>query len=152
MQVSQQVDNHIDAHPSDLNQEKNNWFTTADKKGSWQKFLKLDYTSGFSGTGAIFNLNTYILYYALSATTNAIFLDKYDCGIGKGETLAIDHKIKGFTVKAAGVTATAAVTAGKAVATAAHAGAASVKFLGGILQAVPAKVQAGVTWAINQFM
>ncbi len=150
--VTQQIDNHLDTHPCDLNQEKNNWFTTADKKGSWQKFLKLDYTSGFAGTGAIFNLNTYVLYYALAATTNAIFLDKYDCGIGKGETLAIDQKIEGFTVKAVGVASTAAVTAGKAVAAAAHAGGASVKFLGGILQAVPAKIQAGVTWAINQFM
>jgi hypothetical protein len=150
--VTQQIDNQVHAHPTDLNQEHNSWFTTADKKGSWQKFLKLDYTSGFSGAGAIFNLNTYILYYALAATTNAIFLDKYDCGIGKGETLAVKTKIEGFTVRAAGVAATAAVTTGKAIAAAAHAGAASAKFLGGILQAVPAKIQAGVTWAFNQFM
>ncbi len=150
--VTQQVDNHIDAHPSNLNEEKNTWFTTADKKGSWQKFLKLDYTSGLYNSGSILKLDVNGANYGINGSTNAIFVDKFDCGGFKNEALITKNKINGLTVSVAGITSKAAVNSGEFIVNCAHAGASSIKFLGGILQAVPAKVQAGVTWAINQFM
>jgi len=150
--VSQQVDNHVDAHPSNLNEDKNNWFTAADKKGSWQRYLKLDYTSGFYNSGSIFKLDVNGANYGVNGTTNAVFVEKMDCGFNKNEIGVAKDKWHGVSMVGAGVIAKAAVNTSKAVVATAHAGGASVKFLGGILQAVPAKIQAGVTWAINQFM
>jgi len=150
--VSQQVDNHVDAHPSNLNEDKAHWFTKADKKGSWQRYLKLDYTSGFYNSGSIFKLDVNGANYGVNGTTNAVFVEKMDCGFNKNEIGCAKNKWHGVSMQGAGVIAKVAVNTSKAVVATAHAGAASVKFLGGILQAVPAKIQAGVTWAINQFM
>jgi hypothetical protein len=150
--VSQQVDNHVDAHPSNLNEDKNHWFTAADKKGTWQRYLKMDYTSGFYSSGSIFKLDVNGANYGVNGTTNAVFVEKMDCGFNKNEIGCAKNKWNGVSIVGAGVIAKVAVNTSKAVVATAHAGGASVKFLGGILQAVPAKIQAGVTWAINQFM
>lgn len=150
--VSQQVDNHVDVHPSNLNEDKSHWFTKADAKGSWQRFLKLDYTSGFYNSGSIFKLDVNGANYGVNGTTNAVFIEKMDCGFNKNEIGCAKNKWNGVSIVGAGLIAKAAVNTSKAVVATVHAGGASVKFLGGILQAVPAKIQAGVTWAINQFM
>ncbi len=150
--VSQQVDNHVDAHPSNLNEDKSHWFTAADMKGTWQRYLKLDYTSGFYSSGSIFKLDVNGANYGVNGTTNAVFVEKMDCGFNKNEIDCTKNRWSGVSMQGAGVIAKVAVNTSKAVVATAHAGGASVKFLGGILQAVPAKIQAGVTWAINQFM
>lgn len=150
--VSQQVDNHVDAHPSNLNEDKSHWFTAADMKGTWQRYLKLDYTSGFYSAGSIFKLDVNGANYGVNGTTNAVFVEKMDCGFNKNEIGCTKNKWNGVSIQGAGVIAKVAVNTSKAVVATAHAGGASIKFLGGILQAVPAKIQAGVTWAINQFM
>jgi hypothetical protein len=150
--VTHQIDNHIDVHPTNLVQEKNQWFSIANKKGTWQKYLKLDYTSGLYQSGSIMKVDINLLNYGLNTTTNAIFIDKYDCGGFKNETLVAKTKIVGFSQRAGGIIAKAAINTSNACVATVHAGGTGIKFLGGIFQAVAAKVQAGVTWAINQFM
>lgn len=150
--VTQQIDNHVETHPTNLLQEKNQWFSIATMKGTWQKALKLDFTTGPTISGAIFKLDANVINYGVNGTTNAIFIDKFDCGGFKNEALAIKTQINGFSQRVGGATVKAYGYAGKACAATMHAGAASAKFLGGIFQAVPGKIQAGVTWAINQFM
>jgi len=90
--------------------------------------------------------------YGVNGSTNAMFIEKLDCGVSKSEIGCSKDKITGVSKRVAGVTVKAYGYAGKACAATMHAGAASGKFLGGIFQAVPRKIQAGVTWAINQFM
>jgi len=150
--VTQQNDGHVDTHSDNLNQEKNEWFTTANRKGTWQRYLKLDYTTGLYNSGSIFKVDVNGANYGVNGSANAMFVEKFDCGGFKNEALVTKTKLNGLSMIVAGITTKAAVSTSKAVVATAHAGAASVKFLGGILQAVPAKIQAGVTWAINQFM
>jgi hypothetical protein len=150
--VTQQIDSHIDVHPTNLNQEKNQWFSTANMKGNWQKALKLDYTTGPALSGAIFKLDTNIFNYGVNGTTNAIFIDKFDCGVTANKIIPQEGKITGFSQRVGVLAVKASVNTSKACVATVHAGATGIKFLGGIFQAVPGKIQAGVTWAINQFM
>jgi len=150
--VTHQIDNHIDVHPTNLVQEKNYWFTTALMKGSWQKVLKLDYTSGLYNSGSIVKVDANIINYGLNGTTNAIFVDKFDCGLSAKKAVIKSDEIEGFSQRASGVIVKAALSTSKACVATVHTGATGIKFLGGIFQAVATKVQAGVTWAMNQIM
>ena len=150
--VTQQIDNHVDTHPSDLNQEKNNWFTVTTNKGQYQRALKIDYTSGLILSGSLLKMDSNILNYGFHGSHNTFFIDKFDCGGFKNEALATKTKINGVSVRIAAVACKVAASTNKACAATVHAGGTGIKVLGGIFQAVPGKVQAGVTWAINQFM
>ena len=50
-----------------------------------------------------------MLNYGLNATTNAIFIDKYDCGGFKNETLIAKTKIVGFSQRASAIIVKAAL-------------------------------------------
>lgn len=148
--VTHQNDGHVDSHSDNLTQQKNHWFTTAAKKGTAQG-LKIDY-SGLALTGAGLKIDTNALNFGINTTTNAIFVHKGDFGVIAQKNVIFKEDMALFKT-AVGVLALntwglATKTAGATV----HAGATGVKFLGGIFQAVGAKVQAGVTWAFNQFM
>ena len=150
--VTQQNDGHIDTHSDNLNQEKNEWFTIANRKGTWQRFLKLDYTTGLYNSAAIMKVDVNAANIGINSTANAMFLHKWDLGLLAEKTVAADNKAAFSEAKVVAVTTKAAGFVGKTCVTTVHAGATGVKFLGGVFQAIGAKIQAGVTWAFNQFM
>ena len=152
VQVSQQIDDQMHSHPTNLTQENNKWFTTTVKKGQWQQALKVDYTSGPVFSGSIFKLDINALNYGCNGSHNTFFVEKFDCGFSKDDLVPKQTKFNGVSVRVGGIIGKAAVNTSKAAVASAHAGGAAMRFLGGVFSAVPGMVQAGVKWAINQFM
>jgi hypothetical protein len=150
--VTQQIQSHIEAHPTNLVQEKNQWFSTAVAKGTWQKALKLDFTTGPAISGAILKVDTNVLNFGINSTTSAIFVHKGDFGVVTNKMVSFDNNVAGFKTKVGAIKTSAFASANRAYGATAHAGGAVLDFLGGKFQALGAKIQAGVTWAINQFM
>jgi hypothetical protein len=102
--VTQQIDNHIEVHPTDLIQEKNNWFTTAKKKGDAQ-VLKLDFSAfqmqseGFKIDISAVAVAIYPLYSTCYGSTNSYFLNKFELGLVAGKALGVEAKSIGTEVK-----------------------------------------------------
>ena len=102
--VTQQIDSHIEAHPTDLNQEKNNWFSTAIAKGDAQ-VLKLDFTGfQFQAEGmkldmAAVAIAFYPLYATCYGSTNSFFGNKFEVGLMAGKALGVEFKSVGAEIK-----------------------------------------------------
>jgi hypothetical protein len=95
--VSQQIDSHIDVHPSDLNQEKNAWMASAFAKGDRQVF-KVDFTAiqfqaeGIKADVCGLAIAAYPAYFTLYGTTNSCFISKFELGVTAGKALGIEAK------------------------------------------------------------
>lgn len=102
--VTQQIDNHIEAHPTDLTQEKNNWFSTAQMKGE-ADILKMEFAAvqfeaqGFKLDTAAVSIAIYPLYATCYGSTNSYFLNKFELGLVAGKALGVEAKSIGSEIK-----------------------------------------------------
>lgn len=150
VQVSQQVDNHIEVHPCDLNQEKNQWFSTAVKKGDAQ-VLKLDFTAfqlqaegmkiDFSGIATA----VYGAYFTAYGTTNSCFVNKFEVGVMAGKALGVEVKAVGAGVESGLMEAKMKALINKVGLVKGEEG--GVKFV-----EYPANIFGGILVGFNQFM
>lgn len=152
VQVSQQIDDQTHSQPTNLNQANNHWFTTAVRKGTWQKVLKIDYTTGVALTGATVKHDTNALNIGCHGSHNTFFIEKFDAGIEKNEALAIKVEKKGLHFKLRGIVSDFVVNKTKAAASGVEAACATLGTYAARLQAVPAKVVAGIVAAFNSFI
>jgi hypothetical protein len=152
VQVSQQVDDQTHGQPTNLNQSHSNWFTATDKKGTYQSALKIDYTSGLVLSGSIMKLDTNVLNYGCNATHNTFFVEKFDCGVSKQEVGCAKEKIRGVSVRVGGLIGDASVNTSKATVAGVKVACATLGTFATQLQAVPAKVVAGIVAAFNSFI
>jgi hypothetical protein len=152
VQVNQQVDNHVEVHPTTIIQEKTDWFTKAVKKGTYQEALKIDYTSGLYLAGSIIKLDTNVLNIGCNGSHNTFFIEKYDCGVEKNDTLAITVKEKGLHFKVGGIVSKFVVNKTTAAASGVKVACVTLGTYAAQLQAVPAKIVAGIVAAFNSFI
>jgi hypothetical protein len=148
--VSQQIDNHVDTHPSNLTQEKNQWFATAVAKGDAQ-VLKLDFT-GFSlqAEGAKIDVSglaiaAYGGYFTLYGSTNSCFMNKFEVGLVGGKALGIEVKAIGIEGKSELLKSNLAALMNKV-------GLAQIEEGGVKMVEYPANIFGGILIGFNQFM
>ena len=150
VQVSQQVDSHIDAHPSDLNQEKNSWMASAFAKGDRQVF-KVDFTAiqfqaeGIKADVCGAALALYPLYLTFYGNTNSFFANKFEVGLMAGKALAVEFKGVGTEVKSQFLKNQLAGVMNRV-------GLYVAKFSGGNSVVCPLNPFAGILLGFNQFM
>ena len=95
--VTQQIDNHIEIHPTDLNQEKNSWMSSAFAKGDRQVF-KVDFSAiqfqaeGIKADVCGVAIAAYPAYFTFYGTTNSCFISKFEIGVTAGKVLGIEAK------------------------------------------------------------
>jgi|GEM_PF-3146646 len=152
VQVSQQIDDQTHGQPTNLNQSHSNWFTTTDKKGTYQELLKIDYTSGLVLSGSILKLDTNALNYGCNGSHNTFFIEKFDCGVSKQEVGCAKEKIRGVSVRVGGLIGDVSVNTSKATVAGVKVACATLGTFATQLQAVPAKVVAGIVAAFNSFI
>lgn len=148
--VTQQIDNHIEAHPTNLNQEKNFWFSSAAAKGDAQA-LKIDVT-GFQFQTEFMKIDlaaiaiaTYPLYCTAYGSTNSYFLNKFELGLVAGKALGVEAKSIGSEVKGS-------LFQNHAGAMMSRLGIFSTKFKGSNNIVCPLNTFAGILLGANQFM
>jgi hypothetical protein len=148
--VTQQIDNHIEAHPTNLTQEKNSWFASAVAKGDAQ-VVKVDVT-GFQFQAEFMKMDmaaiaiaTYPLYCTAYGSTNSYFLNKFELGLVAGKALGVEAKSIGAEVKGS-------LFQNHAGAMMSRLGIFSTKFKGSNNVVCPLNTFAGILLGANQFM